>query len=914
MIIKASQRGSGGQLARHLLNSRDNDHVTVHELRGFMADNVKDAFHEAFAVSLGSRCQQYLFSLSLNPPSEADVPVATFEEALDKIEAKLGLTGQPRAVIFHEKNGRCHAHCVWSRVRSDSMTAINLSHYKRRLQDISRSLYQEHDWPMPEGLIRSEDRDPLSYQQVEHQQAKRVHRDPRAIKQLFQQCWAVSDTQSAFAAALAEHGYILAKGDRRGHVAVDANGEVYSVARWVGIKTKEVRAKLGRPHDLPSVEEAIAGFDLDAQSLAASPPTDNQQTNRTAFDLYDDPAFQAARTKLVSRQRDERQAREKTIETRRIAEAKKRSRRLPTGLKALWAKMNGTYQSLCAALEKEADAAQMRDDTERQALIRKHLTERQKLQIRQLAGERSSIEAQLQDLFASAVRRQEFGKPYLPSDLRQALVLSEADDEIYSASEIAEKPFRILEVITDKEMSFTRNDIVRGLSKAIDDPVALRSAIDRVMTSPELVSIPSDNETQHYSTKEMVALKGFIEQAAVKMPEQSHGEVSQRFVDAAIHRQNRQLKRSVGASLSDEQITAIRHILKADQLSAVIGLAGTGKSTLLSAARDAWTRQGYRVLGASLSGKAATGMQAASGIPSRTLASWEKGWEHGTSQIMRGDVFVIDEAGMVGSRQMKRFMDQIIKAGAKLVLIGDPAQLQPINAGTPFKDITDTIPTAKLTEIRRQKEDWQRQATLDLAEGRTEKALEDYAKRGFVYDAPSTEHAIAKLVEDYMVDWELRGAEASRLALAYRRRDVHALNQAIRLARKAAGDLTDEIIMETDRGPRAIAEGDRILFTAKNRDHNIENGMLATVTGMNAERIEVTLDGEKPESNRERSFSPKELSGIDHGYATTIHKSQGMTVDNAFVLADHKQNRHLQYVAMSRHRLTLRPYCSRYEI
>ena len=255
MILKGSQRAGASQLARHLSNLADNDHVEVHALRGFVADTLLGALNEAYAVSRGTRCRQFLFSLSLNPPEKERVAVEIFEGAIDAIEAKLGLSGQPRALIFHEKDGRRHAHVVWSRIDPVRMKAVNLPHYKLKLRDMSRQLYLENDWKMPRGLMNSAERDPLNFTLAEWQQARRANTDPRVIKGALQDCWAVSDSKAAFANALAARGFYLARGDRRGHVVIDWRGDVYAVSRWVGVRAKDVRAKLGEPDELPSVEE-----------------------------------------------------------------------------------------------------------------------------------------------------------------------------------------------------------------------------------------------------------------------------------------------------------------------------------------------------------------------------------------------------------------------------------------------------------------------------------------------------------------------------------------------------------------------------------------------------------------------------------------------------------------------------------
>jgi len=138
MILKGSQRAGGRQLAAHLLRADENEHVEVHEIKGFMSDDLPSAFQEVHAVSKGTRAKQYLFSLSLNPPLNEKVPIEVFEAAVEHIEQRLGLDDQPRAIVFHEKEGRRHAHAVWSRIDSTKMKAINLPHYKLKLRDVAR--------------------------------------------------------------------------------------------------------------------------------------------------------------------------------------------------------------------------------------------------------------------------------------------------------------------------------------------------------------------------------------------------------------------------------------------------------------------------------------------------------------------------------------------------------------------------------------------------------------------------------------------------------------------------------------------------------------------------------------------------------------------------------------------------------
>jgi hypothetical protein len=258
VILKASERGDAPQLARYLLAMRDNDHVELHEVRGFVSDDLPGAFSEADAIAKGTRCKNYLFSISLNPPEGAAVTIETFEKAIAEIEQKIGLQDQPRAIVFHEKDGRRHAHVVWSRIDTQRMRAINLPHFKTKLRDVSRTLYLEHGWAMPRGLQDRSLRDPLTFTLEEWQQARRAGLDPREIKAVFQQCWKTSDNKASFERALKERGFWLAKGDRRGFVAVDYRGEIYSLSRYAAAKTKDLEARLGDPKQLRSVDETKA--------------------------------------------------------------------------------------------------------------------------------------------------------------------------------------------------------------------------------------------------------------------------------------------------------------------------------------------------------------------------------------------------------------------------------------------------------------------------------------------------------------------------------------------------------------------------------------------------------------------------------------------------------------------------------
>jgi hypothetical protein len=375
MILKASQRGGGKQLALHLLRTDENEHVETHEIRGFISQDLTGALKEAHAVSVTTRCKQFLFSVSLSPPPHERVPVETFESAIERIEQRTGLTGHPRVVVFHEKEGRRHAHAVWSRINADSMTAQNLPFFKNKMRDLSRELYLENGWKMPRGLMNSREADPRNFSLKEWQQSKRIGRDARDLKELMQECWAVSDSKAAFMQALKARGLSLAKGDRRAHVAITPEGEVLSVARYTGKKTKEIEKRLGAPDSLPSVQAAKAQLakDLSANFLRLRREAEQQKR----LDLA---PLDQQRTSMVQAHRAER-ARLKAGQERRWAEeTHARADRFEKGLKGLWGRLTGKHAEAQRQNEREAYAALARDRSQRQAVIDAQMRDRQTLQ------------------------------------------------------------------------------------------------------------------------------------------------------------------------------------------------------------------------------------------------------------------------------------------------------------------------------------------------------------------------------------------------------------------------------------------------------------------------------------------------------------------------------------------------------
>lgn len=373
MILVGAQRGGAASLARHLLND-ENDHVTVHELRGFTANDLLGALREIEAVSRGTKCRQCMYSLSLNPPADAVVKEDVFEAAIERVEDKLGLSGQPRAVVFHEKEGRRHAHVVWSRIDGAAMKAINLPFTKQKLQQIGRSLFLEHGWKMPHGFAQKSERDPRNFTLAEWQQAKRNGDDPRAIKMALQDAWSISDNRASFAKALEARGFALARGDRRGFVVCDWRGEVYSAPKWIGVKTKEVRQKLGPEQDLPSLDDAKERLGR------AMGDTVTRLREEALSDVRETrAAFETKRKALVEKQRSQRRELRNTQMKRQSAETAARQARFRKGLSGLWDRLRGEHGRVKKRNAYEARLCAARDSNERETISVRHLSHRRAL-------------------------------------------------------------------------------------------------------------------------------------------------------------------------------------------------------------------------------------------------------------------------------------------------------------------------------------------------------------------------------------------------------------------------------------------------------------------------------------------------------------------------------------------------------
>ncbi len=430
-----------------------------------------------------------------------------------------------------------------------------------------------------------------------------------------------------------------------------------------------------------------------------------------------------------------------------------------------------------------------------------------------------------------------------------------------NGDKIIANPTLALDAITKSQATFTARDLAMFVHRHSERKEQFDRALAAVKASPELIALGKDGRgEERFTSRDMIDTEQRLERATTSMAARSHHAVREQDRERAIAAAERR-----GLSLSIEQRSAFEHVTDGRGLSVIAGYAGTGKSAMLGVAREAWGSAGYNVQGLALSGIAAENLESGSGIASRTLASIEHQWAQRREQLGANDVLVIHEAGMIGSRQMERIVREAEARGAKLVLVGDPEQLQAIEAGAAFRSIAERHGSVEITGIRRQREAWQRDATGQLATGRTAEALAIYEQVGHVHAADTREAARGELIERWDRDRSV-APDTIRLILTHTRDEVQALNELARERLRQAGQLGTDVAIGTERGERLFAPGDRIMFLKNERSLGVKNGSVGTIESVSTARMAVMLD-----DGRAVAFNLKDYAQLDHGYAATIH-------------------------------------------
>ena len=483
-----------------------------------------------------------------------------------------------------------------------------------------------------------------------------------------------------------------------------------------------------------------------------------------------------------------------------------------------------------------------------------------------------------------------------PSELAEKAKLAARENYL----RYAEDPGLVLKKITVQKAVFTRHDIAREIHRTECSTEEFQSLYLRVGAHEELVPIAAPafdpftgEETTEalFSTQTMVALEHRMVQNIEGLAARQHKAIGDLDLQKAFNR----FEANRGFALTNQQKMVVRHLTRASGASALVGYAGAGKSTAIDAARQALEAKGYTVVGGALAGIAADNLRSEAGIESRTLASWEYQWAQGRLLPDTRTVFVMDEAGMVSSRQMESITRVLNEAGARMIVLGDARQLQPIQAGAAFRAFVDVTGYSELDSVVRQSAPWMREAAIAFGSGRAAEGIAAYLDHGVLDWHETCVDARAKLIADWM-PYQRAGADIT--IMAHRNKDVIALNLEARETLQGQGALGDDHVFTTERGPKSFAAGDRILFLQNERSLDVFNGSTGTVMTAGRNRLEILVDGHVDAI----TLRANTYNHIDYGYARTIHKEQGNTVDRAFVYLSPTMDAQLSYVALSRHR------------
>ncbi len=504
----------------------------------------------------------------------------------------------------------------------------------------------------------------------------------------------------------------------------------------------------------------------------------------------------------------------------------------------------------------------------------------------------------------------------LQSELHEADQNIQTDNINLAANRLLtdEQVSKILQTIEYHDSVFTRDNVAKHLKQSFTNYQLLNKAVDEITNAKNVLSLGyGDDGKERFTTFNMLAVERNIQSNVSKLQQNIFANLSDKTINDVLA--NYELL--TGKKLTNEQNNAVRHIVSKESISCIVGRAGTGKSFSLAAAKAIWDNQGNQVLGVALSGIAADGLKKDANMDSRTIASFLLCVENGSVKLNNKTVIVMDEAGMTDSISMQKVVQLAENSGAKIVLVGDPAQLQPVGPGASFRAILEKTGFAEIQTVYRQKEQWQRDATVEFSKANTGNAIQAYADNGCVHFLKTSNEAINKIAEDHAELRQQTGKDISKfLIVAHRNADVQLLNETVRINRVANGEIADGYTVKNNVSGKEreikIAQNDRIVFLQNDKKLGVANGRFATVTSVNFGEsgkvidFNVKLDG----SDNQITINPENYNNFDYGYAATVHKTQGVTVDHSFVYGGGNLNSSLTYVAMTRHKETTALYAS----
>lgn len=490
--------------------------------------------------------------------------------------------------------------------------------------------------------------------------------------------------------------------------------------------------------------------------------------------------------------------------------------------------------------------------------------------------------------------------------------LAELEERVEANRKASHDPEAVMEALTRHNAIFTERELDRYLEKHLEgeEEEEIAKVREEVLESRQLVRLldPDTQEGTGLFTTRSVRRQERKAMAAAADLTSRRDEVD--WPDKA---------QAAARSLREDQRAAFEHAISAGDLKLIEGRAGTGKSYTLNAVRDAFEQAGKRVVGLAPTNVVARDMGADGFRESGTVHSALFKLKNGREEWDENTVVMVDEAAMLGAEITGELLEQAREAGAKLILVGDDRQLASIERGGLFSAMLKRYGSAEITGVERQQVAWQREAAEDLAQYRFAKALTAFDTKGAITWTEDQEDAREALVEAWSKDAEEHPGE-SRFVFAYTNADVDELNAALRKVRRERGELTGKgVTFLTTRGseefgleekPERFAEGDRVQFTKTDKELGLYNGNVGTITGIDKATGDVSalIDGD-PE--REVTWNAHEFQGFKLGYAGTIYKAQGKTLDRTYLYHTDHWRAEPGYVALTRQRRNAQLFVAR---
>ena len=462
----------------------------------------------------------------------------------------------------------------------------------------------------------------------------------------------------------------------------------------------------------------------------------------------------------------------------------------------------------------------------------------------------------------------------------------------------ARDPAQVLAALTRNNATFSERELDRYLAKHLEADEAREAAKAAVLAHAEMVALhdrATGEATERWTTRTVRAQEFSALAAGAAIAGAGHHQAVAAGAVATA---------AASCSLRDDQRAAFEHAVTAGGLKIIEGRAGTGKSYTLQAVREAHERAGDRVIGLAPTNAVAQDLGREGFAEASTVHAALFRLKNGRTVWDRRTVVVVDEAAMLDSHVMGELLGAARAAGAKVILAGDDRQLASIERGGLFTELKARHGAAAIVQVTRQRAAWQREAARDLAEGRFAEAVAAFDRHGAITWAPDQDAARAGLVAAWKRDADEKPG-STRFVFAYTNLDVDAFNLDLRAVRRERGELAGgDVRFETKHGALPFAVGDRVQFTDTLKAARLYNGNVGTITAIDAGtgEIRAVLDGHATGSGREVSWSAGTFDGFRHGYAGTIYKGQGKTLDHTYLYHTHHWRSAASYVALTRQR------------